>query len=56
MTVAEMPGNPHQSRWIARVRLKQSFGRRHDFDQPPVVEHQEIVGLQTYWPIERNLD
>jgi hypothetical protein len=41
--VAEMPGEPHQMMRIAGANFEQRLGRRHDLDQPAVLQHQGIA-------------
>src|SRR4051812_9502888 len=46
MTVAEMPGDPHQMAWIQPSDFEQRLGRRHHLDQAAVFQHQRIAAAQ----------
>ncbi len=46
VTVAEMPGNPHQMLRIVAADFNQRLGSRHDLDKPSVLQHQGITATQ----------
>ena len=46
MSIAEMPGDPHQMMRIGAADFHQRLGRSDDFDQPPVFQHQRIAAAQ----------
>ena len=46
MTVAEMPGDPHQMLGIAAPDLGQRLRRGDDLDQSVIVEHQRVTTSQ----------
>lgn len=46
MAVAEMPGDPNQVLRVVAADLGQRLRRRHDFDQPAIVEHQRVTAPQ----------
>lgn len=48
MTIAEMPGDPHQMLRIGAANLNERLGRRDDLDQPPVFQHQRIAATQRH--------
>jgi len=52
MTVAEMPGDPHQMLRIGSPDLDQRLRRRHHFDQPAVLQHQRIAAAQGHGVFE----
>ena len=56
VAVAEVPGEPRQSRKIGGAGLDQRFGLSYDLDQPSGVEHQRIVGAQPHRLREIKLD
>ena len=57
MAVAEMPGDPNQVLRILSTNFEQRFRRRHDFDQPVIVEHQRVAAAQRHrvFQIEQEL-
>ena len=57
MTVAEMPGDPHQMLRIVAADLGQRFGGRDHLDQSAVVEHQRVAAPQRHrvFQIEQKL-
>ena len=46
MTVAEMPGDPHQMPGIGAPDLDQRLGRGDHLDQPAILQHQRIAAAQ----------
>ena len=46
MAVAEMPGDSNQVLRIVAANFRQRLRRRHDLDQPAIVEHQRIAAAQ----------
>ena len=52
-----MPGNPNQVLRVVAADLRQRLRRRHDFDQPAVVEHQRVTAPQRHrvFQIEQKL-
>ena len=46
MTVAEMPGDPGQSRSVGGPDLRQRLGRGDDFDYAPVFEAQTVAAAK----------
>lgn len=56
MAVAEMPGQTSQTGHIGQARLDQRLGRRDDFDQTAVVEHQQVVGAQARRAVQMDVD
>lgn len=46
MAVAEMPCDPNQVLRVVAADLGQRLRRRHDFDQPAIVEHQRVTAAQ----------
>ena len=56
MPVAEMPGQPGQRGNVGGPRLNQRFGRGDDLDQVAIVEHQKVVGAQSNWAMQIEVD
>ena len=46
MAVAEMPGDTDQMLRVLAADLDERLGRRHDLDQPVIVEHQRVTAPQ----------
>ena len=46
MAVAEMPGDPNQMLRVVAADLRQRLWRRHDLDQPAILEHQRVTAPQ----------
>lgn len=47
MTIAEMPGDPHQMVRILTPNLDQRLRRSDDLDQPAVLEHKGVAAAQS---------
>jgi hypothetical protein len=46
MAVAEMPGDADQMLRIVTANFQQRLRRRHDLDQPAIIEHQRVSATQ----------
>lgn len=46
MTITEMPGQPHEMRWIGPSNFQQLLRGGHHFDQPAILEHQRIAAAE----------
>jgi hypothetical protein len=44
--VAQMPSEPRQRRQVGRADFQYRLGRRHDFNETAIVQHQRVVGAQ----------
>lgn len=42
VTIAKVPGDAHHVAGIARPDLRERFGRRHHFDEAPVLERERV--------------
>ena len=56
MPVAEMPGEPRHAGNVRRAHFQKRLRPRDDFDQPPVVENETIVGREAFGFCDRDLD
>ena len=48
MTIAEMPGDPHQMQRIGAADFEQRLGGGHHLDQPAILQHQRIAAAQRH--------
>jgi hypothetical protein len=46
MAIAEMPGHPNQMPRVVAADFRQRLRRRHDLDQPAILEHQRVTAPQ----------
>ena len=56
MPVAEMPGEPRHAGNVGRAHFQKRLRPRDDFDQPPVVENETIVGREAFGLCDRDLN